>query len=389
MAAFRKIRVVKTMAAEGNFHAHNLLRNGGRFFLFIKYLKSTLEYWSGSRHSAHDFGPSIVYIKGANQLRHFRETKTLIEARVGSVVPYSGTSLDPSTRRMAMVTTQDVFAQMRCLFLLLLTGRRRYLNMYYVAFYEGVRRSILKGHFAGVSNFICFNDQPYDIAALVLVFREVAECNTAVLQHGLILSPHFYFPTHVHEFWGWGEVSAEHFRGSFPGVKFVITGRKLDDRIIKSDEFIPRAPQTEVSFVIAPSHSPAQIKMLIAKVKKAQSKTSHARFFIKLHPATKLKALVRLWLRINAPWLSEVHAPMSVLSTRYDGLISVNSTSAVDFLLLGKPAFFAVVNEGAAFPSSQYGLYLDDLDEQVGGNFASLNSYNPPRLNFLREYLNV
>jgi hypothetical protein len=80
---------------------------------------------------------------------------------------------------------------------------------------------------------------------------------------------------------------------------------------------------------------------------------------------------------------------MEMLAERRDALITYNSTSAVDFLLRGKPVFFVDPHSGDEFPSMAYGLRFTDLEDFVVSCDFGLSNHNKARLQFLKRTLNV
>lgn len=388
-----KLTVVRTLAGEGNFHAYKLLDRGARLFLVAKYLRTSLNYWRGRRTPSTEMPTSIAYIKGANQLRHYNETRSLIESRIGAVEPYFETNPSlPNARILPRISTKGLIQQIWFLLLMLVSGRRRYLNQYYIAFYEELHDVLSPEAFSNVRNFVCFNDQPYDAAALVLIFRTFDSCRTIVLQHGLILSPQFGFPTNAHEFWAWGHASLKYFKSRSPDTQLIVTGRRMTDAIVKSVEFRTRQPGDVVSLVIAPSFYHNEIMALVKRV--AQSKLVirevNAKLVLKLHPATKFRFLIRFRVWQVAPWIHEETSSMDALANLHSGLITMNSSSSVDFLLRGKPVFFESMDEVFGFPSRKYGFVAGDLEPYViQRNSTAIGRKNIGRIKFLKDYLHV
>src|SRR5690606_17286906 len=108
---------------------------------------------------------------------------------------------------------------------------------------------------------------PYDVAALVLVFKEINGCTTVVHQHGLILSPQFYFPTHAQEFWGWGHLSEAHYHSRSTDRKLIITGRFASDRRTRVTEPYIVSETRKPSLLLATSFSHTEVIRLLKLVR--------------------------------------------------------------------------------------------------------------------------
>lgn len=247
------------------------------------------------------------------------------------------------------------------------------------------------GSLSSARNFICYNDQPFDVAAIISALHQRGNCRTITIQHGLILSEKFYFPTNTQEFWAWGELSRLHFRSRLPDGKFVIKGRYPDDAESKSNTFIlPKSADASWKILIAPSHQHNEVKSLVQLIKNnlPKSEASNTHIGIKLHPATKGVPLIRLWLYIFAQGFSIERVNMEKLSLQYNALLTKNSTSAVDFLLRGKPVVFSDLPSGSLFPSPDYGISPSQFSKLLD-KALDLKAKNAARLQFLSFSLNV
>lgn len=219
-------------------------------------------------------------------------------------------------------------------FIYMVTGSRKHVSLFLISYYRSVT-FILDNSDLNFERFICFNDQPFEAAALTLWARFKGK-KTIVLQHGVILSYDYYFPTNSHEFWAWGKNGRVYFRSNLKNGLYIEKGRHLIDKKKIPDGFV--LPHIEnAKGVICPSFYLSEV---ISFIRLASSlKDGYAEIFLKLHPATKCKFLFRLviWL-YGVSWL-DYKKPILDVAENYDFLITKNSSSAVDFLLLGKPVF--------------------------------------------------
>lgn len=383
------ISTLRALAGEGKYHTHKLLKAGKTLFLFAKYLRTTIAYGIGVGRSATT--PAVAFVKGPNQLRHHHYIESLRLGKIGPVEVFTDSRTEDSLANLLpRMPLGGILKQISYLILLLLTGRPRYLNLYYLAFYASIKKVVDIG-LKGVSTFVCYNDQPYDVTALIVALRERRGCRTIVVQHGLILNPNFYFPTHAQEFWAWGELSTKHFRSKTKDAKLIVTGRYLEDINSKKDSFVPIKHDQQINILLALSFFHNEVKDVVTRLQAllVSASMSSVRFSIKLHPATKFPEILRQWITRHASWLEEEFGFIEDLAEQYDALVTLNSTSAVDFLLRGKPVFFVSPREDGNFPSGHYGLALDKLMTLSSDGVQALKEHNAARLNFLNEALNV
>ncbi len=391
MRLLSKLVVLRALAGEGNYHAYRLLREGRRLFLFAKCLKTTFNYWVGHKLRKAVATQSIAFIKGDNQLRHHRYTETLRQKLIGSTPLFA----DVATKKngaglLPAISVQSLALQVGYLVMLLLTGRQRYLNLYYLAFHAAIQQVVSVG-LKSVNTFVCYNDQPYDVASLVVALHQRGDCRTIVVQHGLILSPAFYFPSIAREFWAWGVLSEKYYGSRDPVARILITGRYAEDAFLKRDTFIPFGPAKSVKILSAPSYFHDEIKRTVTSLDPIATivPEDKARFSIKLHPATKFQVGLRRWLVRHAQWLEEENESMEHLAEKFDALVTLSSTSSVDFLLRGKPVFFVTPRHDNEFPSARYGPDLNCLKVFLLSSEFALEQYNSARLSFLKDALNV
>lgn len=382
-------KLIQILAGEGGFHLYRLLRDR-RLFLFIKLIYTSISYFkgAGSKTSA----TTVAYVKGPNQLRYFQYAREQLAAEFCSLKLYSS-SLSHEEFGTILLPRFNIqsFIQQGCyLILMLITGRRRYLNLYLMSFSEAIRRSINSG-FPNVTTFICFNDQPYDVAAIVHVLNQQKNCRTIVIQHGLILSSNFYFPAVAREFWAWGELSLKHYRAWDKTSKIIVKGRYLNDVRNKTQNFFLPPSGHSVGILIAPSDLHDEVKSILKEIDKLLSFEikGATRISIKFHPATKMKFKLLWWIRSNTPWLRIEEEAMEELVSKYDLLITKNSTSSIDFFLRGKFVLFLEPNLSDNFPSIIYSFELSELCEIINKMNHFPSEKNIERVKFLKSSLNV
>jgi len=384
------LKKLRILAGEGDFHCYRLLKLGRRGFLFSKYLLTTLSYFKGTGGCATT--RTIAFVKGGNQLRYHRHVAEQLESDFGEVQLFTSSRLSvcPASLMLPRLSVLDVLLQFYFLLLTLLTGRRRYLNLYFLAFEAAIVKTVGTG-FQAVETLICYNDQPYDVAAILHALHDHDTCRTIVIQHGLVLSEKFYFPSIAREFWAWGELSRTHYCARDQFSRILIKGRYNEDVIIKRDNFIVPGAGKPLRILVAPSYFHDEVKQTLESLGNMLSgefgvKASVA---IKFHPSTKFAGLLKLWCVRCAPWMSEEIEPMEELADKYDVLVTKNSTSAVDFLLRGKPVFFLEPRSDEEFPSISYGFKLEQLSPLLTNFSTDLCNKNASREKFLRLALNV
>lgn len=381
------LKLLRVLAGEGGFHVYRLLRER-RFFLFAKCLLTTFACFRG--RGSETSGRAIAFVKGENQLRYFRYANAQLGAEFGPLQLYSSAPLStaPDALLLPRISGSALVRQVACLFMLLLTGRRRYLNLYLLAFASAMRKAV-DTSWPNIESFVCFNDQPYDVAAIAYALNERPDCRTIVIQHGLILSQNFYFPSVSKEFWAWGELSRQYYRAWDKGAQLVVKGRYCDDAKNKASDFVWAPVERPVRILVAPSFFHDEVKHILSELDLAMDtelKTT-AHVAIKFHPATKLLWRLRRWCRYHAPWLKEEHESIELLASQYDILVTKNSTSAVDFLLRGKVVVSNGINED--FPNSKYALQINQIGEILKHQKDPVIGKNPNRLEFLKYALNL
>lgn len=382
------IGLLRVLAGEGKFHLYRQLKQGRRVFIFAKLMLTTLSYFRGRGERVG--ATAVSFVKGVNQLRYYKYARAQLEDEFGAIqlfvpTPFpdvSGVSMLP---RVGLIS---VLQQAFFLLCLLITGKRRYLNLYLLSFAVAINRVVNEG-MSQVNTFICFNDQPYDVAAIVYALNRRNDVRTIVIQHGLILSEEFYFPCVAKEFWAWGELSRRHFRSWSSGSKMLVKGRYVSDKKDKSSVNVFPNKWEGVSILVAPSFFHSDVKELLEILCRSLQGDARerARVAIKFHPATKFLWLLKGWCKKTVPWIGEEFSPMEVLADRYDLLVTKDSTSALDFLLRGKPVFFQNLQDGPDFPSELYGLDVRNISDIFGG--VLVGGKNSARLKFIESSLNV
>lgn len=382
------LQLLRVLAGEGSFHIYRLLNNR-RFFLFVKCLLTTLGCFKGK--GSETDARSIVFVKGPNQFRYFQHARPQLAAELSDPQLYASTVLPTKTEALLLprITGGAFVKQFSWLLLMLLTGKRRYLNLYLLAFASAMEKAVDEG-FKLVETFVCFNDQPFDVAAILHALHKRQHCRTIVVQHGLILSHKFYFPAVAKEFWAWGELSRQHFRAWLKDAQFVVKGRYRNDVTNKSDDFIWPPEDRPVRILIAPSYFHEEVKAILKELDQTLSTKfkEEIHVAIKLHPATKFPWQLRRWYQRHVAWLKEEHEPMELLATKYDVLVTKNSTSAIDFLLRGKPVFF-LDQDSKDLPSLKYAFLLSEIELVVIYHQNPYEEKNYLRIKFLKHAVNV
>lgn len=383
------ISTLHRVAGEGDFNIYRQLKEGKRFFLFAKCLITSWSYYRGRGDQATE--KTVAFVKGPNQLRYQKQVMQQLEDEFGGVeifmtAPIKGAKSNKFLPRINLI---DVAHQMIYLLCMLLTGKRRFLNLYLLSFSAAIDKVVCQG-IKNIKNFICFNDQPFDVAAVVYALNKRNNIRTIVIQHGLIVSEKFYFPVVAQEFWGWGDLSKIHYcRWDLKGC-INIKGRYKSDVKIKDDCFKILNNHESISILIAPSHAHHEVLDLIWAVNEINIKNSvKIKLGIKLHPSTKLLFYLALKIKRKKIKIQFEEDGMEELADKYDGLVTVNSTSSIDFLLRGKPVFFSKVYDSNRFPSQDYGCVLIDLSNFCSLEINSILKKNNSRLRFLMSAINV
>lgn len=381
-------RALRILAGEGHFHYYRLLKSGRRSFLFIKFFLTTWLYFRGRGEPATK--PTVAFVKGLNQLRYHHHVAQHLEREFGELQLYACNKL-AENRVLPKISAPDMLLQLKFLVLMLLTGKRRYLDLYWLAFSDAIQKAVDYG-LHGIKTFVCYNDQPYDVAAVIHALQKRGGCRTIVIQHGLVLNEKFYFPSVANEFWAWGEASRQHYRSWNPLAQILIKGRYIEDSHKKQEHYMLPESGKHTRILVAPSFYHEEVKEIIAILRNTLTgkETRKISVAIKFHPATKFRRLLKFLCLTLTPWLKEETAPMETLSETYDILITKNSTSAVDFLLRGKPVFFLDPHIDSSFPSLSYGFELKQLNTLLlEREETSLKIKNEGRQQFLESALNV
>ena len=381
------LNMLRTVAGEGNFHIYRLLKIR-RLFLFAKCLFTTISYFYGRGSIATN--QSIAYIKGSNQLRYFCYAHEKLEDELGVLQLFNSSSKLKNVAGLLLPRFNVWPVVMQCifLFLMLITGKRRYLNLYLINFSKSIKCAIDKG-LPDIKNFVSFNDQPYDVAAIVYALNQRNNCRTIVIQHGLILSPSFYFPAVSQEFWAWGELSKKYFRSRNKDGKIIIKGRYKNDLEIKN-RFFNFSYDRRMRILIAPSYFHDEIKNVLINFEKLLPSELKVpgQVGIKFHPATKNLFKIKWWIKQHAPWIKQEEEPMEVLSEKYNFLITRNSTSSIDFMLRGKLVFFDVIHDNSEFPSRNFCLDFEDFVFYMQNDYLSVCKIEAAKV-YLKSAINV
>lgn len=382
------VAILHRVAGEGNFNIYRQLSEGRRLFLFAKCLLVTWSFMQGRGDYATE--KTIALVKGSNQARYQKQVKEQLEHEFGKVevfltAPIKGVEFNKLLPRFEVLAGAQQILYLLCM---LFTGSRRFLNLYLLSFYAAMDEVVNIG-LKNVENFVCFNDQPFDVAALVYALNNRKSIRTVVIQHGLILSEKFYFPVVAKEFWGWGELSKKHYRSWDSSGKILVKGRYKEDERIKSSG-VNAGNKVPVKILIAPSHYHSEIADIVEKVDNLIGMYCGNKVLlgIKLHPSTKFKLLIKaIHFSRGLKLIREVD-DMEMLADKYDVLVTKNSTSAVDFMLRGKIVFSISPSCDGRFPSVEYVELIDILPAYIDGGINRLKKESG-RSNFLREAISV
>lgn len=381
---------MRTLAGEGDFHCYRLLDSGRRLFLFTKYTLVSVSYFLGKGGRATH--KTIVFVKGGNQLRHQKRVARQLQGEFGDVQLFTASPLHNEIEQHTIprFSFLEFMQQLTFLLLMLLTGKRRYVNLYLIAFESAIARVVARG-LKDIKNFICFNDQPYDVAAILYALHSRGKCRTVVIQHGLVLNEKFYFPSLAKEFWAWGELSRQHYRSRDPAAKILIKGRYSEDEKNKQEQFRVPTGDVPLRVLVAPSFLHDEAKRILLSLSSVISDEIAKKIIlaIKFHPATKLPVSLRYWCKRHLPLLVEEFETMEVLAEKYDVLVTKNSTSSIDFLLRGKPVFFLSPRRDDEFPSRAYGFTIQELELLIRSSSLPDGGKNSARKKLLKIALNV
>lgn len=384
------LKLLRVMAGEGNFHIYRLLKERRRVFLFAKCILTTFAYFKGTGCSGGT--GTVAFIKGPNQLRYYHHARTQLQEELGPIktFTYKPSPEQLEARLLSRISLKEACHQAYYLLIMLLTGKRRYLNLYLLSFATAIEKAVAIG-LNEISTFVCFNDQPYDVSAIVYALNRRTGVRTIVIQHGLILSESFYFPSVAKEFWAWGELSRTHYRSSELDGKLIIKGRYKDDFNNKQHQPVWPQPGRPVRILVAPSFFHHEVKTLINHLNQSLGAKlkENTQIAIKFHPATKFLWFLKKWCIKAMPQLTEEYDPMETLSSQYDVLVTKNSTSSIDFLLRGKPVFSVNINPQTRFPSEAYTFQLRDINLFLSNKESQNTAKNNERLRFLYDAINI
>lgn len=379
---------VRSMASEGQYHLYRQLFQGRRLFISLKLASTAFRYWYGKGHSVDS--RHIAFIKGSNQERHHKYTEAMRSVRIGPLESFSNDPSSGNSKRFPRIRTREFIVLLSLALLILLFARRRTLSMFLLIFYKSAQR-IISNDLEDVEVFLCYNDQPFDVAAFVYGLAHHNDCRTIAIQHGLILSPKFYFPTNSREFWAWGELSREHFTSRHCRGRIEITGRYDDDIHHYRPSYVPLQERQMIKALIAFSFKAEEIIYGIKTLDRIRTSDSSdffskLEFFLKFHPSTKNMKKILFSIRSHLSWIKVVYDDMEILSERNDILVTLNSSSAIDFLLRGKRVFFVDIRNDNVFPSHHHGFPLSKINDPEVYN---CDEYNKIRRRFLSYALNI
>lgn len=383
---------LKDATREGKRHIYSLLKGRGRLLLVIKLVLMTLKYMQ-LKSDKKLINSSLVFINGINQQRLYANYKNKLLNEIGEHDVIFFHQVKYFSITMVVSNFFSIIKLFSLAAMLLITGRRRNLNEMLANLIE-IIGAFFDSRLLNIENFVCFNDQPFDMAYLNKLFDCRSCVNTVVIQHGLILTPRFYFPINAKQFWSWGEnAKIKAPKGSLS--KFIIHGRYLSDSEKKSEYFnIGLSKKDNVKILIAPSFSYSEIFKILKKIKNIiQYNKASTEVYIKLHPATKMQSFLKVFISLQWKELRFENNDMEVASDIYDCLFTKNSTSAIDFLLRGKPVYFSELKSND-FPCKTYGFTFEDYsdkncDASDEVKSIAIHEKNESRLKLIYGELNV
>ena len=393
MSDFKSARETLTrLAGEGSFAVYRRSSLGQRLFISLKFAANSSSFFlfgSNEKISAED----IFFIKGRNQLRLHRRANIRFDEEDRSTSVF----LQPDfamrrvghVRRWLRIEGRYLWAQIWFICGFLLTGKKRYLNLYFLNYQASMEAGIQK-YCGNIRNFVCYNDQSYEAAAIILALRRLTSAKTVVVQHGLILSPEFYFPTNADEFWAWGELSKKHFSCRKQATTLLVKGRFPEDQAVKNEEKAASIAAARPRILIAPSHKHREILDLVRSTLSHSTRLDEdVELTIKFHPATKFRFLLALYCRSRQISIESMSSDMCEISGKFDAIVTRNSTSAIDFMLRGKPVFIDLFDPKTDFPSREYADPISDLSALIERRKLADEHQRVHRLNFLKSAINV
>lgn len=382
------------LAGEGNFSIYKKSTPKQRAYLGLKLLLNSVAFWLGGQNKEVS-AVNIFYVKGQNQCRlhkhanlAFREAK---EESMTLIQPdWSWWQRKDNFSRWFKMEGKYVSAQLYLIASYVLLGEKKYLNLYFLSYQTAIEEGIRKFG-TKIEFFLCYNDQTYEASSIILALKRLTSAKTVVFQHGLILSPSFYFPVNADEFWAWGELSKRSYFARCKKSRFIVKGRYLEDRIIRRECVADLIEPGQPRILIAPSHVLQEIIDLVAStLKSVEGLRVPYKVAIKLHPATKLKIFIIMYCGVRNISVEPIRSEMEDVVGRFDAIATRNSTSAVEFLLRGKAVFVDIFDSSRIFPSLEYaaplsmlGNYIKAL-KRIEGEFQKL-----PRLTFLKNAIDV
>lgn len=394
MAEVREI--LRFLAGEGGYAIYRRSALFDRFLILLQFLNVILS--SAIFGSVSGCLPTqLAYVKGANQLRLYKRARSLLNRHgyhpVLRVQPdlrwRGGVSRDA---RWPRLFCKDVIKLLCPITAYLFLGKKRYLNLFFLNYFRRIHARLVDAGGANVETLVTFNDQQFEAAAVILSIKKLSGAKTITLQHGIIVSPRFYFPSLSDEFWAWGEAVREHFCAYNTSAKLVIVGRFLDDYKTYRRSPCAIANPPSLQMLVVPSHKHREILCLTKTAAKIRnSMGGFAQIAIKLHPNTKFKFAVRSIALLSALHCEYDSADISDLAGSYDVILTKNSTSAVDFVLRGKIVFVSCTGLLPDFLSENIAFMIEDgrLDWGMLREKILSSVYAEYRHSFLRNILNV
>jgi len=377
---------IRYLAGEGNFAALKRKILSQRVIFSMKLIvKVFIVSFSKSRAVCAD---DVVYVCGKNQHR-------LLDSIAIEKYGVSGSYyvLDQPTRlfdrkinfKSSFVSISFRYFLILIIYLLayVVSGNKRSLARFYVEYYNGVS-SFFDKYLINTKRLIFFNDQNFEAASLVLAAKRHGKL-TAVIQHGVIVAYNYYFPINCDEFWGWGDAGKKHFYSRGLKGKYLVKGRKLkEDHGLSGGYVFPDFYLDSPRLIICPSFYWAELSCFLKLLKKISR--YNVDIYFKPHPATKFKFFLFFLVRSSgAEWVSSKDSIQSV-AMAFDFLVTKNSSSAVDFLILGKPVFslFSSHTDTDIFNNCLF--THNDLFHVLEGNKVEFESEkNDRRLKFLES----
>ncbi|WP_421860206.1 hypothetical protein [Marinobacter salarius] len=377
--------IIRYLSGEGNFA---VLKNKGLFQriifstkLIIKVFLLTFPYSK--------FAPKgdLVYVCGSNQHRLLGSIDLSVYdvdenyCALVQPTPFSKEKDRSKNKIHVSIAFKDFFVLFFYCLGYIVLGKNKLLAAFFIKYYNCVS-DFFRENLHSINRLICFNDQPFECASLILAAKSHKK-SSVVIQHGVIISYDYYFPINCDEFWAWGSAGRPYFKSRSVCGEYIVKGRWLKKKeAISSDFVFPDSGKPKG--VICPSFFWKEIFFFIRFLKALKEKG--VKVDLKLHPATKFKILIKfLMITSRCKWVKP-EVSIQLVAKEYDFLITRNSSSALDFLLLGKPVFGVGTSDRDNRVFGQSFFDENGIDNFVfKGELNHAREVNDNRLSFLAK----